>query len=159
MLYNTYPIPGYGKYELKEYDDGSYEVISYYKEAKGKPLTPGRGKSGETYFKLYENGTGTILTGVQIRAKVERVKLKRIREEMNYTARNSIPGVIATGDYIVGSINKQTGAFSTSNLPAKHLTQTSAKQEAARLAGIDKSKKYVVLNVAAIASVEEVVWQ
>jgi hypothetical protein len=109
-------------------------------------------------FKLYDNGVGTVLSVAQIRAKVERVKLKRIREEMNYGAKNSVAGALQRGDWIVGSLNKATGAFSTSNLPARHLTQTSAKQEAARLAAIDKSKKYVVLNVEAIASVEDVVW-
>lgn len=156
-----FPIPGYGKYELEVFADGSYQVISHHKEPAGKPLSPGRVKADaghEPCYNLYEGGSGTLLTAAQIRGKVERVKLKRMREEMNYGTRNSVAGIVATGDYIVGSIRKSDGAFSTSASPAKHLSLMSAKQEAARLAAIDKSKKYVVLKAEAIASVEEVSW-
>jgi hypothetical protein len=131
-------------------------VVSFYKDKDGRLLTPFR-HEGFLGYHLWAGGSRTFFSTEKLRAIVERNKLKRMREEMY--SKTSISGVVKTGDYIVGSINKQTGAFSTSSAPARHLSLASAKQEAARLAGIDKSKRYVVMKMEAIASVEEVVWQ
>lgn len=80
-------------------------------------------------------------------------------KKMNETKRKSISGVPYTGEYIVGCISKANGLFSTSPQPARHLTESSARQEAARLANVSKEKKFVVMKVCGIASVEDVTWE
>lgn len=64
-----------------------------------------------------------------------------------------------TGQFIVGSIDKSTGVFSATSQPMAHLTKGAAKTEATRLAGIYKTKKYVVLEVGGIVSATDVVWE
>lgn len=52
--------------------------------------------------------------------------------------------------YIIGSIHKTTGQWSISASPVEHVSYTKAVKEAERLAGIDTSKDFVVLQKKAI---------
>ena len=63
------------------------------------------------------------------------------------------------GKYIIGSLNKKTGEFSTRPNPARQNTLASAQREAERLAKVDTDKKFVVLRVEGIASVADVIWE
>lgn len=62
------------------------------------------------------------------------------------------------GKFLVGSINKQTGAVSFSAHPARQPNREVAKSEAARLAQIEKGKMFVVVQVLDIASIQDVVF-
>lgn len=61
------------------------------------------------------------------------------------------------GQYIIGSVDKKTGAVSVSSNPAIHKTYSVAEGEAKRLAAIEPSKKFVIFEAKALATAVEVV--
>ena len=73
--------------------------------------------------------------------------------------RASQRGGLKSGDLIIGSSAKGTHTFSTVADPVVHTTMALARQEAARLAALDKSKKYAIMKVEALASVQDVAWE
>lgn len=76
----------------------------------------------------------------------------------NMTRASQIGGLKA-GHLIIGSQTKVGLSFSTVADPVVHTTMGLAKAEAARLATNDKTKKYVVLEVKAVASTNDVNWE
>lgn len=150
MNEDLFVVPGYPNYKIK--DDGStVKVVSYAISPYGRDLTRAY-EDGSYGYRLSKNGVSKFFSVAALKQFVKEAKGKTVN-------RNSVSGVVKTGDWIVGSIDKQSGKFSTSAMPAKHPTEASAKSEAARLAEINKGSKYVVLNVKAIASVEQVSWE
>lgn len=73
--------------------------------------------------------------------------------------RASQKGGLKSGDLIIGSSAKGTHTFSTVADPMVHANMSLAKVEAARLAALDKTKKYAILEVKALASVQDVNWE
>lgn len=61
--------------------------------------------------------------------------------------------------FIVGSVDKQTGAFSATQFPREHGSAVEANNEAQRLAGINPNKKFAVLRVLGIVSQNNIVWE
>lgn len=59
---------------------------------------------------------------------------------------------------IIGSIHKTTGEFSISKKPTIHTNRREAMHEAARLARTAPEKKFILLNMDAIAETAEIVW-
>jgi hypothetical protein len=147
-----YVIPGFPMYSLEVNANGTANVISRHKDPLGRLLKPCSYNGITSAYKLYEKGSPRVFTMPELRSVVEREKLKSLRNAINGESMQS-------GQYIVGSIHKNNGTFSASPNPAVHLSISAAKAEAARLAGISKEKKFVVLKLEGIASVEEVVWR
>lgn len=61
--------------------------------------------------------------------------------------------------FIIGSLDKSNGVFSVQPNPARQPSKAAAQKEAERLAQTFKDKKFVVLEVIGIASVQDVVWE
>lgn len=66
---------------------------------------------------------------------------------------------VKSGKYIVGSVNKNNEDLSFASFPATHESQEIAEQEASRLAGQRKDRKFVVCKVVSICSVQDVNWE
>lgn len=64
-----------------------------------------------------------------------------------------------TGEFIIMSIMKSSGACSISSVPGVHTNQALAMQEAARLSRTVPEKKFGVVQVKGIASFAEVSWE
>lgn len=148
-------ILGYPKYLL---NPTNMAVLSFHVFREGKYLQMTVDKDRNPGYKLYNDGISKFYSIQELNTIVERNKLRKIREEMN-TTKTSVSGALQTGDWMIGSITKATGVFSAAQGPARHLNEYSARKEAERLAGIDKSKKFVVLKVAGIASVSDINWE
>lgn len=89
----------------------------------------------------------------------ELLKIVEDNEKGFKMAFSSQKGGLKSGDLIIGSITKDRGAVSFSSDPAVHSIILLAKAEAARLATNDKTKKFIVVEVRAVASVNDVVWE
>jgi hypothetical protein len=63
------------------------------------------------------------------------------------------------GQFIIASIDKVTGAMSLSANPVAHPIHGEALTEATRLAKITPSKKFVVLTIGTIASIQDVIFE
>lgn len=150
-------VPGYPRYHILSAKGDYVQVRSFCKNPDGKLLQPCI-FNGAFGFKLWNEEGGKVFTFAQLKTIVERFKLKKVREEMNTTYPAKF-GSVQTGDWIVGSLDKASGNFSTSAIPARHVSEAAAKQEAARLSTVNKGKKFVVLKVAAIASAVDVSWE
>jgi len=68
-------------------------------------------------------------------------------------------GSIARGSYIIGSINKQTGAFSVASNPGVHYDLNTARREAERLSRAHTEKKFVVWRCDGVVSTDTTVWE
>lgn len=66
---------------------------------------------------------------------------------------------LVKGDLIIGSIHKTTGALSFSANPKVQPNFLTASQEAERLAKLNTEKKFVVVEVKGIVSVNNVAWE
>lgn len=64
-----------------------------------------------------------------------------------------------SGNYIIAGTDKATGRSSISATPKEHVSEASAKAEAARLAQANSEKDFTVLRVIATASVAKVSWR
>ena len=64
----------------------------------------------------------------------------------------------ATGQYIIGSFNKKTGAMSFAPNPVVQ-THASAQVEAERLARAYPDKKFVVVEIKGVCSFHDVTWE
>lgn len=64
-----------------------------------------------------------------------------------------------SGNYIIAGTDKNTNRSSISAEPKEHLTEASAKAEAARLAQENPEKDFTVLRIQATASVAKVSWR
>lgn len=117
-----------------------------------------------------ENGYGKLSTGDLCEVVTTfggQVEVTRIREPQIslITSQGSFEKVeenmngkdIKRGQYIIGTVNKQTGNVSFANQPKVHLRYDLALEEAKRLAGSITDKKFMVVEVKAIASAVEVV--
>lgn len=144
-------IKGYPMYRL---ETETLKVVSFYKDPRGKYRAPEMDDMGRRGFRLYRNGKSEFFSCDRLNGFVELHKLKG-----KTFVKTSVGGVVKTGDYVVASMAKDTGVFSMSTFPARHPTEASAKAEVARLAAIDKTKKFVWLKVGGMASVQEVVWE
>jgi hypothetical protein len=60
---------------------------------------------------------------------------------------NTVKTVVRNQQFIIGSLNKTTGAFSISESPVVHPNAVEADKEAKRLASLDSNKIFVVLKV------------
>lgn len=137
-------IPGFPKYHYRASDS---QLISYQKDSRGKPLVrlriPQAG-GAEGYY-LWENGHSEFWTLQRLNRLKLKSKLKGNTE-------------MKKGDHIVGSIHKQSGAFSTTAHPMLHTSFHEAAKEAERLAKTCPEKKFVVLEIKGVVSVNDVIW-
>jgi hypothetical protein len=103
---------------------------------------------------------GFIVTVNGIRNKLPISFLKMLKDHVMPTLNNSYTTNPADykNKFIIGSLHKTTGGFSMTASPCRQPTREAAKAEAARLAALDKTKMFVVLNVTDIASVQDVVF-
>lgn len=79
---------------------------------------------------------------------------------MNYTEeKKQLPPGYAPqrGYWIVGS--HKNGNFSVSAQPMQHATEPKARAEAERLASLDPSKKFIVLEIKGLVTVAQHVWE
>lgn len=152
------PIKGFPMYRLVM---DTLKIVSFHKDPiNGKYRSLEMNDRCQYGYHLYNNGKKKFFTLDMLKGEVELFKLKELMNAMwPDTKKTSTSGVVATGDWIVGSINKNSGVFSTTSTPAKHLTRESARTEAARLASLDKTKKFVVLKIDSIASANEINWE
>lgn len=88
---------------------------------------------------------------IERRKQAVRYKEESMYEEMKRALK------LKRGEYIVGSVDKKTGTLSFSTNPSKHFSFQKALEEAKRLAGIETGKKFVVVEVKAIASAVDIV--
>jgi hypothetical protein len=144
-------IEGYPKYRLEM---ETLKVVSYYKDPHGRYRAPEFDDRGRRGYRLFRNGRSEFFSCDTLNRFVV---LHKLKGKLNM--RTSVNGVVRTGDWIIGSMTKDTGVFSMSTYPARHPSESSAKTEAARLAAVDKTKKFVVLKIAGMAAVQEVVWE
>lgn len=143
-------IPGFPRYKLRPSD---MNVISYCQVPSGYTLKVQNNGYGALGYRMWADGKDKFFTLNDLLVIVERDKLMKEVSKMN------AGGTVKSGEYIVGSINKSTKELSTSQFPARHSTLLEAKNEAGRLANLHKERKFVVLKVEAIASVENVTWE
>ncbi len=126
------------------------QVISYFTGMPYEIKRLQKNSYHDSGFQLSTNGKRKFLFIEEIQKLIDKhTKNKEVK--MNTTTMKN--------RYIIGSVNKINGLFSTTSNPALHETFNIAKAEAARLANLDKDKKFVVLKVEAIASIQEVVWE
>jgi hypothetical protein len=64
---------------------------------------------------------------------------------MENTAKNTMIESVQNREFIVGSVSEH-GYVSISASPVRHSTEAKAKAEAKRLAGLDSSKTFIVLQ-------------
>lgn len=143
------PIPDFPKYKVRLSD---LKVLSYHIYPQGYGIAQQTNKFREKGYRLWDNGESCFFSVDDIREVVDRHKLKGSKL-------NKLKLGVQTGEWIVGSVDKTTGSFSTNSAPARHASEGLAKAEAARLAGLFKDKKFVVLKVVAIASATEINWE
>lgn len=143
-------IKGFPAYHL---ETETLKVISYHKTCEGKHRSLEFNDRGEHGYTLYNNGHKEWFSLEKLRGSAELHKIKG----MVMPAINT--GPVRRGFWIVGSMNKKTGAFSASANPSLHNTEDQAKTEAGRLAQIDKDKKFVWLKVGGLASAVDVVYE
>lgn len=136
QLYST-KMAGIDYYALKRYDP---EIWNDYFD--GFCIT----ESGARY-KLSADYLKTLKANADMRDEMAAIQNNYTNNPADYK-----------GKWLVGSIQKTTGAFSMTSNPARQPTREAAKNEAARLAKIDSSKMFVVLNVTDIASFQDVSW-
>lgn len=65
--------------------------------------------------------------------------------------------VLPKGQFIIGSLSN--AGLSVAREPSRHSTQEKAAAEAERLARLDTSKEFVVLQVVGSVRVNSVVWK
>jgi hypothetical protein len=153
------PVPNYPKYLFCPSQDQLYSTkmagIDYY-ALKRQPAS--EWNDFRDHFQITENGVKhtmtldylkTLKADTEMRDEVEMSAINN-----NYTTNPQD----YKGKFLVGSIQKATGFFSMTSNPARHATREFARAEAARLAKIDSSKMFVVLNVQDIASFQDIVW-
>lgn len=149
-------IKGFPAYHL---ETDTLKVISYHKSLLGKYRSMEFNDRGQHGYTLYNDGHKEWFSLEKLRGVVELHKLKGMVQNMNTGARASVGGPVKAGYWIVGSLSKASNTFSASANPALHTSLTNAKTEAARLAAADKTKKFVVLKVEALATVADVSWE
>jgi hypothetical protein len=79
-----------------------------------------------------------------------------VAKEINNAATTN--GADFKDKFLIGSIDKNTGAVSFSTYPARQPNIEAARKEAARLATIHKDKMFMAVHVEAIATVQDVVF-
>jgi hypothetical protein len=147
------PIKGFPMYLI---DSESLKVISFHKTLLGCERVLERDDSGKEGYTLYQEGSSKFFSKEDLRGTVELHKIKLALKDKEEMTKVGIP---VTGDFLVGSLSKLNGAMSFSAFPGKHADLLKARTEAARLAGIDKTKKFVVVEVKAIASANDINWE
>ena len=97
--------------------------------------------------------------GKKVKLSIDYLRTLKETEKMSLIQNNPTTNAADyKGKFLVGSINKSSGAVSFSTIPARQPNREVAKAEAARLAQSDKSKMFVVVQVLDIASVQDVVF-
>lgn len=99
------------------------------------------------YYDNYDNWPWQILRDRQL-----------MKESMNPQTAASTNPADFKGKFLIGSINKTTGAVSFSINPARQPSHEAAKKEAARLAKLDQNKHFMVVEVKDIATFSEISW-
>lgn len=150
-----YDIPGWPPYKVRSSD---LQVLSFHSQKSGYALQ--LCKRNETYnrredgYSLYYQGDRGYVTVSELRNIVE---VNQRKKEMPQYA--SARGGLKSGDLIIGSYTKDSKAVSFSPNPMVQDNLASAKVEAARLASLEKSKKFVVVRVEAVASAADINWE
>lgn len=75
----------------------------------------------------------------------ETLEIVKKGNDMENTAKNTMIKSVQNREFIVGSVNEH-GYVSISASPVRHSTEAQAKAEAKRLAGLDSSKTFIVLQ-------------
>lgn len=147
-------IPGYTGYIWDVENDCVVSLRNYGKPYRMKRNSPFPPDCDEPHYRLLPT-SGEPRKSVrlsELRAleymKPNLIIIKK-REEHN----------MKTGNYIIGSITKSNGRFSTTEYPATHSTRPEAVREAERLAKIAPEKKFVVLSIDGIVHFNDVVWE
>jgi hypothetical protein len=149
-----YDIPFWPPYKVRESD---LQVLSFHSGKRGYELK--RCEKNEYYnrkddgYNLYYCGDRKFITVEELKRIVNKQKEKK----MPHFA--SQRGGLKSGDLIIGSFLKNSKAVSFSSDPMIQDNLTDAKKEASRLAQVDKTKKFVVVEVKAVASVADVTWE
>lgn len=150
-------VPAYPKYFFCPSQDQLYSTkiagIDYYALKRYDP----------EIWNDYFDGFCITESGVRFKLSIDYLKTLKATADMRddmAAIQNSYSNnpTDYKGKFLIGSIHKITGAFSMTANPARQPTREAAKTEAARLAKIDSSKMFVVLNVTDIASFQDVSW-
>lgn len=150
-----YDIPDWPPYKVRSND---LQVISFH---------PSHGPNGYELKRLavnyrynrYEEGFNLFCRGK--RGFIPVSKLREIVKHNEGKQMSHFAGdrFIKSGDFIVGSQQKVGGAVSFAANAAIHSNASQAKTEAARLANLDKNKRFMVCQIVGVASVNDVNWE
>ena len=112
----------------------------------------------ESGYQLYYNGKRGFVSISELVALIQQHKFNQENENMNTTKFANTSNKLKSGDYIIGSQLKSDGSVSFSTNPAIQSSLAVARTEATRLAKIDNSKRFMVLEVKGVAEVQDIVW-
>jgi hypothetical protein len=162
-------IPCFPKYKL---DTNTMKVISYQKDDEGKYLVQVRMQHAYThpyqYSMSYNDMYGYTLYNELGKKYFSLTYFYNLAGQHHNKLINNTPrvrvkvnedSIMKINEYIIGSISKVSGMFSTAATPMIYANVELAKIEAERLAIKDHTKKYVVLKVEGIAKVASTVWE
>lgn len=139
------PIPGFSRYLV------NIDNLQVYSGYVGRILVLMSSRDGHGYH-LWEDKAKYFISQADLRNIVNFIMKENVMAQIVTRAPKK-------GEYIVGSINKQTGVVSNTPIPAIHTNLELAKTEAARLAVQFKDRKFVVFQAVAIVSVDDVKWE
>jgi len=149
-------VPGHEKYLFCPETDWLYSTkmsVDYYPL---KRIEPEEWNDHFDGWEVSDNNVKVRLPVTFLRELKGKQKMWNEPKQLNNVANPT--GLDFKNKFLIGSIDKETGAVSFSALPARQPTREAAKKEAARLAGLHKNKHFMVVNVTDIASVQDVVF-
>lgn len=142
---------------------GSLEVISYYKKKSGRKIGLRKTYDNQRGFYEFWRNRRSYMVYIDELQKVadEHFKSKEIMNPTTLTVThiNGRP-TLKRSYFIICSQHKETGLVSmTADSPVQHQTKAIATAEAGRLAKNFPDKKFIVMEIVAVASVADVIWE
>lgn len=148
------PVPGHEKYVFCRETDWLYSTkmsVDYY------PLKRIEPEEWNDHFDGWEVSDNNVKVRLPVTFLRElKEKQQMWPKEINNAATTN--GADFKDKFLIGSIDKNTGAVSFSTYPARQPNIEAARKEAARLATIHKDKMFMAVHVEAIATVQDVVF-
>ena len=150
------PVPGHEKYVFCRETDWLYSTkmsVDYYPL---KRIEPEEWNDHFDGWEVSDNNVKVRLPVTFLRELKGKQSMWNEPKQINNAANPT--GVEFKGKFLIGSIDKKTGAVSFSAFPARQPSLEAAKKEAGRLAMLHKDKHFMAVGVEAIATVQEVVF-